>query len=262
MRNTIKPGQVHWVTGASSGLGWALAIALARQGAKVAVTARRIEILETLSREAQTLPGDIIPFPGDVRDIECMHSIVGCIEQRLGFIERAILNAGRSGTESIKGFSSQRYYQCFEVNLFGVTNSLEALLPHLIRRKSGEIYFMGSLSGYRGLPGMTPYAATKAALRSTAESLAPLLAQYNIRLRIINPGFIATPMTASNPFPMPFLLQADVAARKIIHAMSRRGFEITFPRSLAWIIKVLNVLPYPLYMVLMRQMIQRGFQKN
>lgn len=248
---------VHWITGASSGIGRSLALELARRGATVAVTARREELLSALSQEASTMSGKIVPYPGDVTNLESLKEIIGQIEHQLGPIERAILNAGRAGAEPVDGFSSARYQRCFEINLFGITNALEVLLPGMISRQRGEIYFMGSLSAYRGLPGMTPYAASKAALKSTAESLAPILRPTGVKLRIINPGFIRTPMTADNQFPMPFLMNVETAAKRIVGAFDRDTFEIAFPKPMAFAVKCLRLLPYPAYMALMRRMARR-----
>lgn len=256
-RDTSMAG-IYWITGASSGIGRALAIELARQGATVAATARRADLLRELSDQVRESAGSILPFPADVTKLESLKEATGQIEHRLGPIDRAILNAGRSGAEPVDGFSSARYQRCFEVNLFGITNALEAILPGMLNRQRGEIYFMGSLSAYRGLPGMTPYSASKAALKSTAESLAPILAPKGITLRIINPGFIQTPMTDENQFPMPFLMTADAAARRIIRGFGQKTFEIAFPLPTTFAAKCLSMLPSRAYLALMRRTAKRN----
>ncbi len=248
---------VHWVTGASSGIGRALALALARQGVLVAATARTESALAELTKESQGFAGRVMPYPGDVTDPGSMRHTVQAVEQDLGPIRRAILNAGIYDRQRSDSFSAAGYRRVFEVNVVGVANGIEALLAHLRGREGAEICLMGSLSAYRGLPEAAPYGASKAALLSLAESLAPGLRRDGIYVRIINPGFVRTPMTAGNPFSMPLIMSADRAANIILKGLEREQFEIAFPARLVWALKVTRCLPAQWWFRLGRRMLPR-----
>lgn len=243
-----------WITGASSGIGRSLALALARRGATVAATARRADSLEKLAAEAAG-PGRILPFPADVTERAAIAATVAAIEARLGPIGRAILNAGIYDRQRSTSFSAAGYERVFGVNVVGIANCMEALLPRMRAAGSGEICLMGSLSAYRGLPEAAPYGASKAALLSMAESLAPFLARDGIRLRLISPGFVRTPMTAGNRFPMPLVISAERAAERILGGLDGTRFEIAFPRRLAWTLRAARCLPHAGWFALSRRML-------
>ena len=248
---------IHWITGASSGIGRALALALAARGTRVAATARNAGALAALARSATCLPGAILPFPADVTDAAAMTATVAAIEREAGPIERAILNAGIYDPQRSETFDAAGYRRVFEVNVIGAANGIEPLLVPMRRRGRGEICLMGSLSAYRGLPEAAPYGATKAALLSIAESLAPGLARDGIRIRIVNPGFVDTPMTAANRFPMPLIMPPERAAAIILRGLDRGGFEIAFPRRLAWTLRFARCLPVSWWLALSRRMLPR-----
>ncbi|MGH8128492.1 MAG: SDR family NAD(P)-dependent oxidoreductase [Gammaproteobacteria bacterium] len=248
---------LYWITGASSGIGRALALALAAEGATVAASARREEALQALAREADLLAGRIIPYPVDVTEAAAVSQIVSRIESEQGPIDCAILNAGLYGPQRSDRFSAEGYRQVFEVNVLGVAQCLEAVLKTMSERREGEICIMGSLSAYRGLPEAAPYGATKAALQNMAESLAPGLARQGIRLRLISPGFVHTPMTEQNPFPMPLIMDVEKAAAIIVRGLHKNTFEIAFPTRLAWILKLARCLPYTLWFPLSRRLLPR-----
>lgn len=248
---------LYWITGASSGIGRALALALAAEGATVAASARREEALQALAREAEPLAGRITPYPVDVTETTAVTQVVSRIEAEQGRIDCAILNAGVYGPQRSDRFSSEGYRQVFEVNVLGVARCLEAVLKPMSERRAGEICIMGSLSAYRGLPEAAPYGASKAALQNMAESLAPGLARQGIRLRLISPGFVHTPMTEQNPFPMPLIMDVDKAAAIILRGLHKSTFEIAFPARLAWILKLARCLPYVLWFPLSRRMLPR-----
>lgn len=252
---------VHWITGASSGIGRALALALARAGASVAATARRAAALESLAQDAADASGRIRAYPADVTDGEAMAQTVAAIEHDLGPIRRAVLNAGIYGRQRSRDFAAAGYRKVFAVNVVGVANGIEALLPRM-RGRGGEIWLMGSLSAYRGLPEAAPYGASKAALLSMAESLAPFLARHDVRLHIISPGFVRTPMTAGNRFPMPLLMDADKAAAIILRGLRGKRFEIAFPTRLAWTMKLARCLPAAWWFALERLAITAGRNKK
>ena len=251
---SVEPDQgVIWVTGASSGIGRALALKLARQGFRVAVTARNLESLLSLQTEARDSGGAIIVLDGDVTHAGDMERVVNAIEYEHGGLQAAILNAGvyipvRGGDLKVEDFE-----KTFAVNLSGVVHCLVPAVRAMKARKQGRILLVSSVTGYGGLPTSAAYGATKAALINMAESLKFDLDPLGIDLQVVNPGFVETPATAQNAFEMPALVSADVAARRIIEGMAAGGFEITFPRRFTYVLKLLRLLPYALYFPLVRK---------
>jgi NAD(P)-dependent dehydrogenase (short-subunit alcohol dehydrogenase family) len=236
-------GRVVWITGASSGIGEALARRLAADGDRVAVSARSEDKLQAMAAGS----GQIEPFPADATDPEAIARTLAAIEQRLGPVEIAVLAAGTHQPVSAEDFKAAELARLLEVNVVGVANCLEALMPRMIARKRGEILIVSSVAGYRGLPSSAYYGATKAALINLAESLKFDLDKHGVRMRLIDPGFVKTPLTDKNEFAMPFLIEAEEAARRIARGLGRAGFEITFPKRFTSILKVLRCLPYRLY---------------
>ncbi len=238
---------VAWVTGASSGIGKAVALELARRGYTVAVTARRHEELETLAHKAESLAGRIVAHEGDVTDEAAMAGIVRAIEQAHGPIALAFLNAGiapytRAGDLDVSAFA-----KAHAVNVMGVVNGLAPLFAVMGARGRGQVGVTASVAGYGGLPRAAAYGASKAAVIHLCEALKYDCDLLGINLQVVNPGFVKTPLTAKNDFPMPTAIEEDEAARRICDGFETAGFEITFPRRLAWTLKLVNLLPYRLY---------------
>lgn len=244
----MRPGDgVAWITGASSGIGKAVALELARRGWTVAISARRLEQLEIVAAEAAGLPGRIVAHVADVTDAAGLALVVETIESVHGPVALAFLNAGiapytRAGTFDISAFE-----QAFAVNTIGVVNGLAPLLARMAPRGKGQIAVNASVAGYGGLPQAAAYGASKAAVIHLCEALKFDCDLLGIVLQVVNPGFIDTPLTRKNEFPMPFLMQMEEAARRAVDGFEKGGFEIVFPRRLAWILKFVNSLPYPLY---------------
>ena len=255
----MKPQDgVAWVTGASSGIGAAVALELARRGWTVAITARRTDALETVAREAEGLPGRIVAHAGDVTEAQSMLGVVEAIESIHGPIALAFLNAGvASGVEG-RPFDVETVKNVIAVNLLGVVKSLSAVQHRMIPRGRGQIAVNASLVGYRGLPGAAVYGATKAAAIHLCQSLRFDCEPAGIRLQVVNPGFVDTPMTQGRRFPMPFLMTAEDGASRIVDGFERGGFEIAFPRRLAWSMKALRLLPHPVYFALMSRFAARS----
>ena len=246
--------KVIWITGASSGIGEALAVAYARDGHCVAATARNAKALQELAARQ----GNITPFPGDVTDVQGMAATAAAIERDLGGIDLAILNAGVFQSMTAARFDGQRVRTSMAVNYIGVVNCLEPVMRAMLGRERGQIAFVSSVAGYRGLPRAAAYAPTKAALISLAESLHSELALKGIRLSVINPGFVATPMTESGKFAMPFIIGVDEAVAAIRKGLDRGRFEIVFPRRVAITMKILRLLPYALFLRLVGKGLQRA----
>jgi len=242
---------VAWVTGASAGIGRALAQLLAEEGWTVAVSARRRERLEALATEAE---GDIRVYPLDVTDAAACMQVAEGIEADCGPIDLVVFNAGDYRPMSVDAFDVALFRKLADVNYLGVVNCLGAVLPGMRERERGEILVMASVAGYRGLPLAAPYGATKAALIGMAESLRAELAGSGVNIRVVNPGFVRTELTAQNTFRMPALIEVEDAARAIVAAVGGTSFEITFPKRFTYVLKLLRILPYALYFPLIRKM--------
>ncbi len=238
---------VAWITGASSGIGAAVALELARRGWTVAITARRLELLEEVALQGAGLPGRIVAHAGDVTDPEAMRAVVEGIESVHGPIALAFLNAGTAQGNRPDALDAVTFERIFAVNLFGVVRGLAALLEPMGARGKGQIAVNASLVGYGGLPGSGAYGASKAAAIHLCESLRFDCDRLGVRLQLVNPGFVDTPMTRRNTFRMPLLMTDETAAARIVDGFVRDGFEIVFPRRLAWTMKLIRLLPYPLY---------------
>jgi NAD(P)-dependent dehydrogenase (short-subunit alcohol dehydrogenase family) len=250
-----SPG-ILWLTGASAGIGRALALRLARDGWRVAASARRIEELEALRTEAAGLLGEVRPYALDVTDAAAVSACVAAIERDMGAIDQAVLNAGTHKPMPAEQFSVATLRDLMEINLFGVGNGLEVLLPRMIARGQGRIAIVASLAGYGGLPSAAAYGASKAAVINMAEAMRPELLAKGVLLQVINPGFVRTPLTDKNDFPMPFLIDAPAAAEAIRRGLMSDRFEIAFPRIFVWLMKLLRALPYGLYFALTRRMVR------
>ncbi len=238
-----------WITGASSGIGAAAAKRLAADGWRVAITARSEDKLNALAAENDLLKA----YAGDVTDLAQMKDIVRRIELDLGHIDLVILNAGTYKHDVMSAFSAENFAHHLDINLQGVANGLEAVLPPMLERQSGHIALVASVAGYRGLPRSLSYGATKAALINMAEALAIEMLDKGIKVQVINPGFIKTPLTDKNDFPMPMLMDVDEAADKLVKGLSSNKFEITFPWAFAFLLKLAGLLPDKLYFRLVKK---------
>lgn len=240
-----------WVTGGSTGIGAAIARKLAAEGWTVAVSARGAEALESLAAGFSGR-GRLLPFALDVTDAEAVRRTAQQIEAECGPIALAVLSAGTFKAEEAKSFTAARVKLHFDLNVMGVAHVLEALLPAMIARRKGQVAIISSVAGYRGLPTSPSYSGSKAALIAMAEALKLDCDRYNVKIQIVNPGFIKTPLTDKNEFPMPFLMPVEDAAEALYRGLCGSGFEIAFPRPFVWIMKLIRLLPNPLYFAAMR----------
>jgi NAD(P)-dependent dehydrogenase (short-subunit alcohol dehydrogenase family) len=247
-----------WITGASSGLGNALARRMAADGRCIAAPARGGEALAELARTAAGLQGEIRAFPLDVTNPLGVKAAVETIERELGPISQAVLNAGSHQPVQAAGLSAAVFRDLVELNLMGTVHCLEALLPRMIARRGGRIAVVASLAGYRGLPTSAAYGMTKAGLINMAEALKPELEGYGIHLQVVNPGFVRTPLTDKNTFPMPFLMELEDAAEAFHRGLRSARFEIVFPRRFAYLMKVLRCLPAPLAFAVTRRLVPKA----
>jgi short-subunit dehydrogenase len=237
-----------WITGASTGIGRAIAQQLAAAGIAVAASARSAEKLAELG-------AGIRAYPLDVTDAAAVAATIEKIERELGPIDLAVLGAGAYAPLTISQFRVENFSTTMTVNYLGVVNALAALVPAMIARRGGHVSWIASVAGYRGLPKAAAYGPTKAALINLAESLKPELQAEGVTVSVINPGFVATPMTAQNDFPMPFLMSPEDAARRAIAGLDARKFEIAFPTRFVVLLKIARILPYAWYFALVRRFV-------
>ncbi len=238
---------VAWITGASSGIGKAIALELARRGWTVAISARREDELQNVAAESNGFKGKVIAFALDVTDGEAAAKCAQTIEAALGPIALAMFNAGIAPYIQAPNLDLAAVRKVIDVNLYGVFSGLAAVLPAMAKRGKGHIAVTASVAGYGGLPRAAAYGATKAAVIHACEALRFDCEQLGIKLQVVNPGFVRTPLTAKNDFPMPTIISEDEAARRTVDGLASSRFEITYPRRLAWTLKFLNILPYWLY---------------
>lgn len=248
MKNENSP--LAWITGASSGIGRALALQLASEGWRVVASARRAEELEELSQENSA----IFALPLDVTDEAACRAAVEKIEDTWGALDLAVLNAGSHVPTSARAFAPGPFRQLLDLNVMGVVNGLAPLLDKMCARRKGRIAIVSSIAGYVGLPGAGAYCMTKAALTSLAESLRPELMKMGVILQVVSPGFIKTPLTDKNTFPMPFLMPVEKAAVVFAKGLRSKRFEIFFPWQLVLLFKVLRILPYRLRFAITRRL--------
>lgn len=246
-------GRRVWLVGASTGIGEALARALAARGARLALSARSAPSLSALlERCAPEAAARALLLPLDVNDRESLRAATESIAQSWGGIDLVVWLAGTYRPMRAEDFDLGLAREILETNLGAVFNGLDSILPLLIAQGSGGIALVSSVAGYRGLPKALIYGPTKAALINLAESLYLDLSGRGIGVWLVNPGFVKTPLTAQNTFRMPGLIDADTAAVMMIQGFARGGFEIHFPRRFTLWMKLMSLLPARLYFRLVR----------
>lgn len=229
-----------WVIGASSGIGAALARELLARGARVVLSARR----EAALRQVAGGHAGATVLPLDAADPQVWTDATRAAEAACGGLDLVIYAAARYDAVHSMDFDPALAQKSFDLNVVALYRCLAEVVPRLVRAQGGGIALVGSISGYTGLPKAMIYGATKAALINLAESLYFELAPRNVGVYLINPGFVATPMTEKNDFPMPGLMTPDEAAAAILRGMSRGRFEIRFPRGVAGGLRLLSRLPH------------------
>ncbi len=250
-------GRRIWLTGASYGIGRELAIELARRGCALALTARSEDKLQSLRAELADLGAKAIVVPGDVTNSDRMKEAAEEIRSELGGIDVLIANAGTHIFTVPERFDADEYLSLMDLNYGGLVRCIEAVLPEMLKRGSGHIVGVVSLAGYRALPRAAAYGASKAAAHHFLDSIRFHLAEHNIPVTVVNPGFVRTPLTDKNDFHMPFLIDADRAARIICNGIARQKDEISFPIPFNWIIKFVRIIPFPIYKWIMTRVWKR-----
>jgi short-subunit dehydrogenase len=234
-----------FLTGASSGIGEALARHYAGRGATLGLVARRVDLLRNLKA---ALPVAVEAYEGDVRDIDALKSAAGKFIATHGVPDLVIGNAGVShGTLTEFAPDSATFREILDINVVGLVNTFHPFIEAMRARGAGTLAGIASVAGIRGLPGASGYSASKAAAINYLEALRLEMRGAGVRVATICPGFIATPMTAKNPYPMPFIIEADDAARRIARAIDAGKSYAIIPWQMAIVGRVLGVLPNALY---------------
>ena len=241
----IKPAyheDVVWIIGASSGIGAALARECASRGAKLALSARRREVLETLQN---SLAGEHQIFPLDASKADDIQQTAQSILAEFGRIDRVVYLAAVYTPMKLNALDLAETKHMLDVNLLGVFHAVHAVLPIFNTQQKGQIALCGSVAGYMGLPGGQPYSATKAGVMNIVESLKAEVPDY-IDVKLISPGFVRTELTDKNTFDMPMIIGPDEAAMSIADGLIDKAFEIHFPKKFTLLLKLLRLLPYRL----------------
>ncbi|MBD1140084.1 SDR family NAD(P)-dependent oxidoreductase [Pelagibacterales bacterium SAG-MED38] len=233
-----------WITGGSTGIGKALAIKFAKEGWNVAISARRENLLNETCGEHD----NICSFPLDVTDKNKCKEVFQNILDKFHNVDICFFSTGTWDPKKEKDIDVEQIENVFKVNFFGTLNSIKAVEKYFKDRKSGKITIVSSIAGYRGLPNSTGYGPSKSALNNLAESLYFDFGRSNVKVCLVSPGFIKTPMTDKNDFKMPFLKTPEYAAEKIYDGLvNKNSFEIHFPKSLTITLKILSFLPNRIY---------------
>jgi len=235
--------QTAVVTGASSGIGRALAKRLAAEGCRVGLTARRRDELESLAGEITAAGGTAAFAVANVADRQQTIEAIRELAERLGPVDLLIANAGVGAPTLLDPVNVADVEKQFRVNVLGVVYSIEAVLPDMLRRRRGHLAAVSSLGAYKGLPGESAYCASKAAVNVYLEGLRIHLRDKGVAVTALCPGFVKTAMTDVNEFKMPWLLTADEAARRIMRALRRRPAVYNFPWQMALVMKAMRWLP-------------------
>ena len=242
-------GQRVWLLGASSGIGAALGQLLLARGARVACSARNHERLANVAGDA---PGALL-LTCDAADETSVRAAWDALLAAWGGVDVAIYLAGDYLPMRAWQLDTVKARHMIEVNFTGAVSFAACVVPQLLKQEAGQIAFVASVAGYRGLPRSLIYGPTKAALINFAESLYLDLAPKGIGVRVINPGFVATPLTAQNDFSMPALLTPEAAALATVTGFAGTAFEIDYPKRFTRVMKLLAHLPYRLYFPLVRK---------
>lgn len=239
--------KVVFLTGASSGIGEALAIALAEKGAILGLLARREDLLKKIAEKCEKGSGTARIFAVDVTDEKGVTEAAQSLIKEFGRVDILICNAGIGGSAHAKDLTNELFRKVIDVNLMGAVYAVTAVLPNMIERNSGQLVAISSLAGFRGLPMSASYSASKGAMTNLFESLRLDLLNTNIAVTIIQPGFILTPLTSSRKNKLPFLMQLEAAIPLFIKAIENKKKFAAFPWQLATIVRLGRIFPAWLY---------------
>ena len=242
-----------WITGASSGIGKALALKFAEENWKVAISARRKELLDQIAQNE-----NISSFPLDVTDDSLVKTAFSNILNEFKDLDLCVFCSGAYDPKLEQEINKDQIRKIMDVNFFGVLNCIKTVEDYFKNKKDGQISIVSSIAAYRGLPNSSGYGPSKAALTNLTESLYFDFKKHNVRISLISPGFIKTPLTNQNTFSMPFIKSPEFAADKIYSGLTKSSsFEIHFPKELTLLLKFLRILPYRVYLFLISKFVKR-----
>ena len=242
-----------WITGASSGIGKALAEKFASEGWQVAISARRKEILDEMANNK-----NIFSYPLDVTNQQQINEAFSKIINEFGSLDLCVFSSGTYDPKLEQEINIKQNKFVMDTNFFGVLYCIKAVEKYFKDKKSGHISIVSSVAAYRGLPNSSGYGPSKAALTNLTESLYFDFKKYDVRISLVSPGFIKTPLTDKNEFPMPFIKSPEFAAEKMFIGLTKgKSFEIHFPKALTLLLKLLRVLPYKIYLFLIDKFVKR-----
>jgi short-subunit dehydrogenase len=247
-----------WLIGASSGIGAALVPELVAAGARLAISARSAEGLDALASRYAREGQPLLPKPLDVTENGACERIATEIEADLGPLDVLIYCAGQWEPVEVDKWDTASLERQIAVNYTGFVRALGAVLPGMVGRHSGDIVGVASVAGYAGFPRAAAYSSTKAAVLALLQTLRIDLAEHGVGVTTVSPGFVDTPLTRKNDFPMPFMISSDEAARRITEGLLKGQREIHFPRRLTWAVKLLTALPGAWYEAIARRFLARG----
>jgi short-subunit dehydrogenase len=242
-----------WITGASSGIGQALAYKFAKENWKVAVSARRKEILDDMASNE-----NIFSYPLDVTNQDQINNVFSKIIEDFDGLDLCVFSSGTYDPKLEQEINIKQNKFVMETNFFGVLYCIKSVEKYFKEKEDGHISIVSSIAAYRGLPNSSGYGPSKAALTNLTESLYFDFKKNNVRISLISPGFIKTPLTDKNDFSMPFIKSPEFAAEKIFTGLTKsKSFEIHFPKALTIVLKFLRVLPYRLYLFIIDKGVKR-----
>ena len=240
--------KVVFLTGASSGIGEALAVAMAKRGATLGLLARREELLKELAGKCVEVGGNARYFAVDVTNAKAVAGAAESLRNEFGKIDVLIANAGIGGNNTeTRNLNAEAVAQVININLLGAVNAVSAVLPQMLERKSGQLVAISSLAGFRGLPKSAAYSASKAGMTAFFESVRLDVQTKGVNVTIIQPGFIKTPLTSGRASKMPFLMELEDSIPHFLNAVEKRKKFAAFPWQLATFVRLARVFPAWLY---------------
>ena len=249
----IEKQKKIWITGASSGIGKALAENFAQENWKVSISARRETLLNEIAENK-----NIFSFPLDVTDEKKVSEVFSKIINEFSDLDLCVFCSGAYDPKLEQEINKQQIRKIMNINFFGVLNCVKAVEGYFKNKKKGQISIVSSVAAYRGLPNSSGYGPSKAALTNLTESLYFDFKKHNVRISLVSPGFIKTPLTSQNTFNMPFIKTPEFAADKMYNGLTKgNAFEIHFPKELTLFLKFLRILPYRTYLFLINKFVKR-----
>ncbi|UJW85911.1 SDR family NAD(P)-dependent oxidoreductase [Devosia sp. SL43] len=245
---------IAWIIGGGSGIGAAVAQLLAERGWTVAISGRRADKLDAVAKAHSA----IRPYTLDVTDAAAIGETVKAIAGDLGRIDLFIFGAAAWQPMDVGDYAFEKFAKIVDTNYLGVIRIANPVLAQMDKQGGGHFAVIASVAGYFGLPRSAAYSSTKAGLINLLETMRTELAPRNIKVRMIAPGFVKSELTDKNDFPMPFLMETDDAAKRIVDGLTRSDrFEIAFPKRMVWLMKTVRWLPYPVFFWLTGKMLPK-----